>query len=120
MKALITIMAILIMTLSSTAYAEKGYIIDKIERVMIHGSAFGSCMVKFAVVVGENSSKPLDCPSSWVSLSCSGDFNSKDIAYRMYDNAQMSLALNKRVAVYIDDTKKHNGYCVAYQVNVYK
>jgi hypothetical protein len=29
-----------------------------------------------------------DCPSRWVSFSCDGTYNSKDIAYRKLDIAQ--------------------------------
>ena len=55
-----------------------------------------------------------------MSFSCSGDFTSKDIAYRMFDTAQMAYALGHQVAVVVDDTKKHNGYCYANSIQVKK
>lgn len=44
----------------------------------------------------------LDCPevswlkeASWLSFSCRGTFTTKDVAYRMFDSAQMAYALEK-------------------------
>ena len=58
-------------------------------------------------------SKGLNCPSPYVSFSCSGDFNSKDIAFHMFETAQLAQATGMEIAVYVDDTKKHGGNCYA-------
>ena len=55
-----------------------------------------------------------------VSFSCSGVFTEKDIAYRMFDQAQMAFAMERQVEIYVDDTKKHNGYCYGNRINVLK
>ena len=76
---------------------------------------FGGCMAKLDQVLANSG---LDCPGTWVSFSCSGTFTPKDIAYRMFDSAQMAFALGKLVSVQVDDTKKHNGHCYARRIDV--
>ena len=66
------------------------------------------------------SDKGLDCPKKSVSFSCSGVFTEKDVAYRMFDQAQMAFALERKVQIYVDDTKKHNGYCYGNRIEVLK
>ena len=60
----------------------------------------------------------LNCPSNWVTFSCSGTYNPKDIAYRKVDLAQMAKATGRPVTVLIDDTKKHNGFCYAWRLDI--
>jgi len=60
----------------------------------------------------------LNCPSAWVSFSCDGTFNTQAIGFRKLDQAQMAMALNKRVHLYIEDSKKHNGYCFARRIDI--
>jgi hypothetical protein len=55
--------------------------------------------------------------ASWLSLSCSGTFTTKDVAYRMLDSAQMAYALGRPVLIQVDDTKKRNGYCYASRID---
>lgn len=76
---------------------------------------FGGCMAKLDRALVNFG---LDCPGSWVTFSCSGTFTTKDVAYRMFDSAQMAFALGKSVSVQIDDTKKHNGHCYARRIDV--
>lgn len=90
---------------------EKG-VLDK---TLSHTSFFGNCMIKSPSFNPSN-----NCPANWVSLDCSGDFHSKPNARRMWDSAQMAFALGASVEVWVNDAKKHNGYCVADQINVVK
>ena len=60
----------------------------------------------------------LDCPGVWVSFSCSGVFTTKDIAFHLFDSTQMAYSLGKRVKIFIDDTRKHNGFCFGSRVDV--
>ena len=76
---------------------------------------FGGCMAKLDKPLA---SLGLDCPGAWVSFSCTGTFTPKDIAYRMFDSAQMAFALEKPVMVQVDDTRKHNGNCYAQRIDV--
>lgn len=57
------------------------------------------------------------CANFWTSLGCAGDFHSKGFAQNMVSTAQLSLVAGNRIGVYIDDTKKYNGYCVAYRID---
>ena len=75
----------------------------------------GGCLVKLAVDFQQQ--LPL-CKADWVTFSCTGEFAGKDIAYRMFDQAQMALALNRPVNVQISDAKMHNGFCFAKQIIV--
>lgn len=76
---------------------------------------WGGCMAKLDRNLADFG---LDCPGSWVTFSCSGTFTTKDIAYRMFDSAQMAFALQKPVYIWVDDTKKHNAACYAPRIDV--
>jgi len=78
---------------------------------------WGGCMVRIDAKLADSE---LDCPSKWVSFSCSGVFTEKDVAYRMFDQAQMALTLERVVEIHVDDTKKHNGYCYGNRIDVFK
>ena len=78
---------------------------------------WGGCMVSIDQKLADSG---LDCPNKWVSFSCSGVFTEKDVAYRMFDQAQMAFSLGRKVELYVDDTKKHNTYCYSNRINVLK
>ena len=108
-----------VLLLSSTVlFAAKGSVKTTIQRTFISNpSVFGGCMADIGRRVSA-ALPELDCDSYWVTFSCSGDFNSKDIAYKMYDSALMSVALGTELLLWIDDSKKHNGHCYAERVDV--
>ena len=83
-------------------------------KVMADGGQ-GGCLAKLATNFQER--LPL-CKADWVTFSCTGEFASKDIAYRMFDLAQMALALDHQVNLQISDLKMHNGFCFAKQIVV--
>jgi hypothetical protein len=58
------------------------------------------------------------CAVGWVTFSCTGDFTDPVCAYRMVDQARLALASGRPVAVWIQDDKKHNGYCFANRIDV--
>lgn len=90
----------------------------KVVKVLVADEGrWGGCM---ALLDTNIASSGLDCPSRWLSFSCSGDFTSKDVASKMFDVAQMALALDRRVEIYADDHLKHNGYCYANRIDVMK
>ena len=77
---------------------------------------FGGWMVALSVSPSEEG---LDCPESkWVTFSCTGTYTSKSNALRMYDSAQLAFVTGRRVRVWVDDTKKHNGHCFASRIDV--
>ena len=86
-----------------------------IERTLADSSSFGKCMLFSLSFQPANS-----CPGNWVSLDCDGNYHSKADGNRMWDSAQLALALNLRVRVWINDAKKINGYCVADRLDILK
>ena len=77
---------------------------------------WGGCMVALSV---SPSDEGLDCPeTAWVTFSCSGEHASKSSALRMYDSAQLAFVTGRTVKVWVDDSKKHNGYCFVSRIDV--
>ena len=77
---------------------------------------FGGCAVRLNDAPGESG---LNCSSNWVTFSCSGDHASKSNAARNFDSAQMAFALNRRIRVWVDDSKTHNGLCFVERIDVF-
>lgn len=116
-KGLIAFMLMAAVTYIPVTEAANGTLIAGITRVLAHKeNLFGGCM---ALMSKAPSTVLPDCVSRWISFSCTGDFNAKDHANRMYDNAQMAMALNRRVKVVFSDLRKHNGHCVAHRIDVF-
>lgn len=78
---------------------------------------FGGCMVALDV---SPAAQGLNCPDAgnWVTFSCSGTHTSRSNAMRMLDSAQLAFVSNRRVRVYVDDSRMHNGWCLATRVDV--
>lgn len=116
MKNLIALFIAALMGAASVSYAASVIIEAEVMKTLVADQdRWGGCMIN----IGHNlSEEGLNCPAGWVSFSCSGTFTTKDVAYRMFDSAQMALALGKKVMVEVDDTKKHNGYCYAAYIQV--
>lgn len=85
-----------------------------VTRILVSSDTnLGGCMAMLSVPVGTG------CSGNWVTFSCSGDFADKDRAYRMLDMAQMAYSLNKRISVYVDNARRHNGFCFASRIDIY-
>ncbi|MEM7097843.1 MAG: hypothetical protein AAF541_06240 [Pseudomonadota bacterium] len=80
----------------------------KVSKTMVHGQLFGLCLFQIL-----DEPPGLDCPSTWVSASCSGDFNPSNVGWRKYEVAQMAQMLGREVIIQVDDALKHNGQCFA-------
>jgi len=91
-------------------------VVAKSERILVTEGSYGGCMVKLSV--GPQSVLP-NCADSWVSMSCDGTYHPKDLALRLLEQAQMAFALERELAVFVDDSRRHNGYCVAYRIDLY-
>jgi hypothetical protein len=91
-----------------------------VTRTLVTGSnTYGGCMAVLDQAINTATPTP-NCPGNWVTFSCVGTYTSKDLGFHMLDQAQLALALNKSVLVTVDDTKKHNGYCFAFRIDVIK
>ena len=107
----------LLLVCALPAHSETASMVGKIVRTLNSNSdSWGGCMIRLDKAVREETG--LDCSSSWVSFSCSGVKSPKDQAYKMFDAAQMAMALNYRVQVFIDDQQKESGYCLATRLDV--
>ena len=78
---------------------------------------FGGCMAALEVAPSESG---LECPvgSKWVTFSCTGEHATKADGLRMFDAAQLAFVTGRRVRVWVDDTRKHNGHCFASRIDV--
>lgn len=119
MKKIIVIAGLIGSIVGGAAHAAEARLSDaQIAATLISGEVdaegntnFGGCMARLNKVIATETA--LDCPGAWVTFSCSGDFMSVANASRLLNSAQMADALNLTVSLRIDDSKKHNGYCLA-------
>ena len=73
----------------------------------------------WAALAVSPSDSGLNCPvGKWVTFSCTGELTSKSSAMRLYDSAQLAFVTGRTVRIWVDDTKKHNGYCFASRIDV--
>lgn len=78
-------------------------------------SVVGGCVAQ----LDKSATQAVDCGSSgWVAFSCSGEHTSKATAMRLFDSAQMAMALGRTVRVEVDDSRKHGPFCFATRVRV--
>ena len=111
-----TISAMVLLTISSLSYASTATISGAtITKTVLQNGSYGNCMVRL-----DKPLRNLNCPASWVSFSCDGTYQPREVANSMFDSAQMALALDKKVNIRIDDLKKHNGYCFGFRIDVIK
>ena len=109
-KIILTVVVCSLSLLSTSAFSQSGALQAKVTRTLIHDKYFGKCMAHLDKMANTASNAP-DCPSNWVSFSCDGTYNSKDIAYRKLDIAQKTEITDGEIIISVDDTKKHNGHC---------
>ena len=83
----------------------------------VAGEEFGGCMVLLDRSPREEG---LDCPeSAWVTFSCTGTHaSSKAAAMRMLDSAQLAFVTGRKVRVWVDDARTHNGFCFVSRIDV--
>ncbi len=93
----------------------------KVIRTISNSGFHGDCLVQVSKVFSDIiSGCTPHAGSKWVTLSCDGTYNSKDAGQRKFESAQLAMALGYRVSLWVDNTKKHNGYCFAKRIDVYK
>jgi len=116
LKVRIVFAAILMWLSAFPVAADKAGITAFIQSTRVTGDgSFGGCMA----LLSKNPAEALPaCKNSWVTFSCDGTYGDPVLAYRMLDQAQLALATGMKVRVFVDDSKMHNGYCLAYLINV--
>ena len=100
----------LMMAAAGSAVGAEADLFGVVTRTLIDGRFYGGCMAK---IVPGPETIGIECSPEYVTFSCSGDFNTKEVGNRKFSGAQLSLVSQGRVSVRVDDTKKHNGYCYA-------
>ena len=112
----VTSVAMLILGVGFAAptYGAIGIVDTNVERSIVDSENFGGCMLLL-----EDMPSELNCgTSNWVSASCTGDFNSASFGWRKFEIGQMAQALNRRVRVFLDDSRKHNGKCFILRIDL--
>lgn len=115
-KIILGLVAVALIVSVQASVAQKAWVSNAlVQRTLIDNANFGGCMALLDKNIADSG---LNCPSRWVTFSCDGTFGSKDIAFRQLDQAQIAQALNKKVSLYVNDLKKHNGYCYAGRIDL--
>lgn len=108
-----TVLSLLGLSQAMPAHAAVSEITTTVTKTMVSAAdIYGGCMAALAAA-------PPNC-GLWVSFSCTGTYNSKDLAFYMLDQAQLALSLNKQVYVQVDNLKLHNTYCAVRRIDVIK
>ena len=116
LKVRMVFAAILMWLCAFPVAADTARITAFIEATRVTGDGtFGGCMASLSKDPAEVLPA---CKSSWVTFSCDGTYTDPVLAYRMLDQAQLALATGMKVLVFVDDSKMHNGYCLASRINV--
>lgn len=100
----------------SCALADTASLVAQPVRILVSEKYYGGCLV----LLSKNPQDVLpSCRAKWVTMSCDGTFLPKDLSNRLMEQVQMSFALNRSLGVYIDDSRQHNGYCLAYRIDLF-
>jgi hypothetical protein len=113
-KYLQSVMVTCLLISGSGASAAGEWVSGNVSYIYTDSALFGNCMVH---ITGETS---LSCPQGWFSLGCAGDYMSKQVASRNYDMAQMAFVMETPINLWVQDSLKYNGYCVATGIYVGK
>lgn len=102
---------------ATSALAAQALIKGEIRRTMsVPDDRWGGCM---ALLSKSPAEAGLNCPDSrWVTFSCSGVHATKSGAQRAFDAAQLAFVTRRQALVWVDDTKKHNGFCFVSRIDV--
>lgn len=122
MKSLCLAFTLTSLLLAYPASAATQWYTATVDRVLVDGRptgvdslVYGGCAAK---VTPDASTILAGCGSSYVSFSCSGDFNSKSTGTNKFNLAQLAFITGQRVELNINDTKLHNGQCYVEALNV--
>lgn len=117
MKSWIRLAAIAAVLLAGNLHAANALMTSTIERTLTTvDGLYGNCMALLDRPIGDATG--LDCQSSWVTFSCSGDLLTKSEARALYDVATIALATDRQVRLLISDSQKHNGHCLATRIDL--
>lgn len=105
--------SLILLGLSNSALSGEFWRTGNVIRILSGNENFGKCMILMSTKVLNG------CPNNgWVSLDCADKYSTGNSKNKLAI-ALTALAINKKVSVKIDNTKKHNGYCVATRIDIY-
>lgn len=77
------------------------------------GSIYGGCAVKVDYDIRKYSSSCSGASTgSWVTFSCSGQLQDAETGKFLFEQAQIAYLMNKTIRFDIEDSKKHNNFCL--------
>ena len=86
-----------------------------VDQILLSQGEYGECLLRVSPFTA-----PGICAANWVSLDCTGDFQSKEVSRRFLEAAQMSMALDRQLVIYVTDRELHNGHCVVKRIDLLK
>ena len=112
MRAVFIFMTLLLTAASvQAATLQPGW--KKVSQILTWEDKFGQCMIAIDGYSGSS-----ECNGGWATLDCQGSFLPKGVASRNLELAQIALALDSSIYTRIDESRKHNGYCLVYQMQI--
>ena len=111
-KLVMVFISVFLIASTIPANAAEFWRVGKITKTLSQGSGYGGCMIEITAPIGNG------CPGRWVSLDCDGLFYPESAGKRSYASATVAASTDKLVSVRVDNTKKHNGYCVSKRLDV--
>ncbi len=104
----------ILLGLSNTAFSAEFWRTGTVIRILSDSKYYGGCMVNISSNIANG------CPNNgWVSLDCSETFYQGQSKNNMAI-VLTALATNKRLSLKVDNSKKHDGYCIARRVDIIK
>jgi len=110
MKARVISILLILNMFSVSVIADTGWVKAKVTDIIISENDYGGCLVKLNKNTNESG---VNCHSEWVSFSCNGVYNAKDVAYRMLDVAQASMLMGNFAWAKVESAEKVGTYCTA-------
>lgn len=112
-KVIQSTLVVALLASSAIAHSAIGVGFTRIQGTIVDSEAFGGCMALLETIPSG-----ISCPNRWVTFSCSGDYNSRDMGWKKFENAQLALLTDSRIRVYVDDTQLHNGNCFVRRIDM--
>lgn len=107
---------LLLGTFATALHADVVSMTTRITRTMVLADdRWGGCAAQLSVSPADEG---LPNCGKWVTFSCTGVHTSKSRALVMFDQAQMAFVLDRRVRVFVDDSKAHNGICFVNRIEL--
>ena len=106
---------VLAMTSACAANAQTASIEGRVWQVLVSEDNFGGCMI---TVEGDIQDELPSCKPWWMTLDCNGDYLESRTSEQLLEQARLAYSEKGSVRAYVDDSRRHNGYCLAYRIDL--